>query len=193
MARDATATKERILQAAIDEFADRGFAGARVDDIATRAGVNKALLYQHFGCKEELYRLVLERKMCEIGRLEPDPQHLPELVGDFFDFHAANGWLARLTQWEALDFGSGEVPDEPARRELLARNVAAIEAAQRDGVVDPALDSRQTLMTLMGLTLFYFTAPQMARLIGLGDAESKAAVRKRREHVVAIARKILAP
>lgn len=52
-------TRARILQAAAEVFADIGFAGARVDEIAARAGVNKAMLYYHVGDKEHLYATVL--------------------------------------------------------------------------------------------------------------------------------------
>jgi AcrR family transcriptional regulator len=52
---------DRILAAAAHEFAARGFAGARVDRIARRARVNKAMLYYHFGSKQALYRVLLRR------------------------------------------------------------------------------------------------------------------------------------
>ncbi len=50
-----------ILDAAAEVFAEKGFAGARVDEIASRAGVNKAMLYYRVGDKEELYRRVVIR------------------------------------------------------------------------------------------------------------------------------------
>ena len=57
----AAATRQRILDAALVEFAANGLAGARVDEIAARAGANKRMLYAHFGSKEELWLVVLER------------------------------------------------------------------------------------------------------------------------------------
>src|SRR5581483_1507283 len=59
MPRRATVSPDRILAAAAAEFAERGFAGARVDRIARRARINKAMLYYHFGSKERLYRVLL--------------------------------------------------------------------------------------------------------------------------------------
>jgi TetR/AcrR family transcriptional regulator len=61
MARPARVSPDRILAAAAAEFAERGFAGARVDRIARRARVNKAMLYYHFRSKQELYRTLLRR------------------------------------------------------------------------------------------------------------------------------------
>ena len=63
--RNPQRTQERILQAAFKEFAGKGFAGARVDGIARRAGINKRMLYHYFGDKEALFREVLRRKMAE--------------------------------------------------------------------------------------------------------------------------------
>jgi TetR/AcrR family transcriptional regulator len=59
--RDAEATKNAILDAALEEFAVRGLAGARVDQIADAAGVNKALIYYYFASKDRLYLSVTER------------------------------------------------------------------------------------------------------------------------------------
>src|SRR5882757_9934810 len=61
MGRPATVSPDRILAAAALEFAARGFAGARVDRIARRARVNKAMLYYHFRSKERLYRTLLRQ------------------------------------------------------------------------------------------------------------------------------------
>ncbi len=59
--RDPDQTRRNILDAALAEFADKGLAGARVDEIAARAGANKRMLYAHFGNKEDLWLRVLER------------------------------------------------------------------------------------------------------------------------------------
>jgi len=61
MARRARVSPDRILAAAAVEFAERGFAGARVDRIARRAHVNKAMLYYHFKSKQGLYRTLLHQ------------------------------------------------------------------------------------------------------------------------------------
>ncbi|MGE0702882.1 MAG: TetR/AcrR family transcriptional regulator [Vicinamibacterales bacterium] len=67
MARRARVSPERILAAAALEFAARGYAGARVDRIARRARVNKAMLYYHFKSKEELYRTLLRQTFTQAG------------------------------------------------------------------------------------------------------------------------------
>src|SRR5437660_1333602 len=166
-ARDATATKERILEAAFEEFANRGFAGSRVDEIAEKAQCNKALLYQYYGDKEALFRQVLECKMAGLQAIKENQESFAEAAGEFFDFYAANPWLPRMHMWEALDFGDAPVPNEPA------------------------LDARQTLVSLIGLIQIWFAAPQTARMICGGNPYSKEALKKRRAHVVDAARRIL--
>lgn len=56
----AMSSKERIVDAAIAEFAAKGLAGARVDEVARRSGVNKTLLYHHIGNKDQLFTAALE-------------------------------------------------------------------------------------------------------------------------------------
>jgi len=190
--RDATKTRERILGAAFEEFTESGFAGARVDDIATRAGCNKALLYQHFGDKATLFHHVLEdRLQAMVGEAHQDPERFADLAGAFFDFHAANPWLTRLMLWEALDFGSGEVPNEVERTARIHQHVERLETAQAEGTVDVALDARQTIATMMGVVQFWFAFPQLARMISGGDPYTKKALAARRAHVVDVARRIL--
>lgn len=189
--RDAVATKDRILKAAFSEFTARGFAGARVDEIANKAGVNKALLYHYFGDKEAIFTSVLECKMAELSALAIDPNRIAECAGEFFDFYAANPWMARLMQWEALDFGTGTVPSEKERRAHLGVYVEQFRAAQKAGQVDPALEPRQAIFTLIGLVHFWFAAPQLARMLTGGDPYTPTALKKRRAHVMDAARRIL--
>lgn len=66
-ASSESSTRRRILDAARDEFARYGKAGARVDRIASTAGINKAMLYYHFGSKEDLYLAVIDRYLAEVA------------------------------------------------------------------------------------------------------------------------------
>jgi AcrR family transcriptional regulator len=191
MARDAEATKGRILTAAFEEFSERGFSGARVDDIAARAGCNKALLYQHYGDKERLFKHVLECKMAGLWEIEPDQEHFVDAAGTFFDFHAANPWVARLLQWEALNFGSNRVPNEEDRTAHFRRHVEQLRQAQAAGTVDPSLDPEQTLLSLIGLISICFMAPQTTRMVTGEDPRHPRALERRREHIMEMARRIL--
>ena len=65
--QDGAATREAILAAATEEFADKGFALASAREICRRAGANSALLSRYFGSKEALYRLVAKRLFGDLG------------------------------------------------------------------------------------------------------------------------------
>src|SRR5919107_2222224 len=95
--RDAARTKREILEVATSEFADQGYAGARVDEIAAKTSTTKRMIYYYFGGKEQLYVAVLERAYKRIRSLEQqlDVEHLDpvqavrELAGLTFHHHEA--------------------------------------------------------------------------------------------------------
>jgi TetR/AcrR family transcriptional regulator len=98
MKKNNPETKERILQAAQKEFADRGFSGARMETIARGASINKAMLFYYFSSKDNLYRTVLfgvfSEFFGEIGRaisqpLAPDLflERFPEIYIRFIARH----------------------------------------------------------------------------------------------------------
>src|SRR5690349_24314322 len=102
MTRDAEATKERILQAAIEEFAARGAAGARIDRIAAAASANKQLIYAYFGSKEQLFDAAINNQIERFHRAVPcDAAHLPAFAVAAYDFYTAHPALARLAAWHA--------------------------------------------------------------------------------------------
>lgn len=104
MPPDATDTKRRILVAAGDEFAQFGLAGARVDRIADRAGVNKRSIYVHFGPKEELFDLVVARTLSAMSEDVPfTPDDLPGYAGALFDYLMATPEILRLITWAGLE------------------------------------------------------------------------------------------
>ena len=96
--RDPAATRKKLLTAARREFAESGLAGARVDEIAARAGVNKQLVYHYFGDKDALYLAVLEWVYEEIRAQErklnleglPPEQAIKQLIESSFDHLAAH-------------------------------------------------------------------------------------------------------
>src|SRR5215468_3407188 len=96
--RNPEATRQKLLIAARREFAEGGLAGARVDEIAARAGVNKQLVYHYFGDKDALYLAVLEWVYEEIRAQEralnleglPPQQAIRKLIESSFDHLAAH-------------------------------------------------------------------------------------------------------
>ena len=89
--RDADRTRQEILDVATQEFADRGFAGARVDEIADQTRTTKRMIYYYFGSKEQLFVAVLERAYATIRAAEQT------IEVDHLDPVAAIRRLAELT------------------------------------------------------------------------------------------------
>ncbi|MFE6779197.1 TetR/AcrR family transcriptional regulator [Streptomyces sp. NPDC057702] len=127
MPPDSTATKARLLAAALGEFAQHGVAGARVDRIALSARANKRLLYVYFGNKRELFDIVvaatLDRLASEVPYVAGD---LPGYAGALFDHLTARPAVLRLVTWAFLE-----------RPEPLAARVAACHPVAEDRSTAP--------------------------------------------------------
>lgn len=166
LVRNPERTRERILAAALKEFAARGFAGARVDAIAGRAGVNKRMLYHYYGDKEALFREVLRAKMSErqawADNLPDDPaETLP------FWFQAAcrdRDWI-RLLAWEALQGSESRIIDADRRLAQVERRLRRLKERQARGVISAEFEARQVMLTMVSLTTFPVAFPQLTRLI----------------------------
>ncbi|MBV9323898.1 MAG: TetR family transcriptional regulator [Chloroflexi bacterium] len=108
--RDAERTRAEILAVATTEFAERGYSGARVDEIADRTRTTKRMIYYYFGGKEQLYIAVLERAYAQLRDAEQtlDVEHLDpvaairELAELTFDHHEAHPDFLRLVAIENI-------------------------------------------------------------------------------------------
>ena len=121
--RDADQTRRDILDAAIAEFSEKGFAGGRVDDIAARTRTTKRMIYYYFrarsACSRRCWRSLRRHPRCRgalaLAALAP-AEAMRKLVETTFDHHAAHPEFVRLVSVENI---------------LEARNVAASETVQR--------------------------------------------------------------
>jgi TetR/AcrR family transcriptional regulator len=146
MPRRPTASPDRILSAAALEFAERGYAGARVDRIARRARVNKAMLYYHFGSKQALYRALLRQIFSRAaGRLQaiatseaaPD-RKIERVIGEMAAFMAEHAFFPAIMLREIAEGGSHLDRDT---LEALAGVPLAVGAIVQQGVVQKTLRS----------------------------------------------------
>jgi AcrR family transcriptional regulator len=152
----AEATRQRILDAAFAEFANRGFAGARVDRIAKAAGCNKNLIYIYFDSKEGLFDATLRARLGLIAEENPlTPEDLAEFAGKTFDFVMANPDVIRLTAWTKLD---PDTPDPSTRGDKVGAKVAALRAAQKKGELTKAWDAEFLMTFVMSLATAWVPA-----------------------------------
>ncbi|WP_042159643.1 TetR family transcriptional regulator [Paenibacillus gorillae] len=148
--RNADATRERILEAAMAEFSAYGIAGARVDRIAKAAGCNKNMIYIYYENKETLFTTILQMHLTRVyDELVFTPEDLPGYAARVFDFTMANPNLMRLMTWFSLE----QKTDNPAER-TAAHNAKVVELtqAQSAGQIGAAFPPNFLLTAIMALS-----------------------------------------
>jgi len=159
--RDPERSRARLLAAALDEFSEKGFAGARVVDIAARAGLNKQLIPYYFGGKEGLYRALEQQWLESEVELAPDEAPLEELTRAHLQAVLEDARHSRLLLWEGLT-GSASRADDPSVSQQDPA-VADMRRRQQRGELAEDLDVAMVLVALMGATLAPVSIPQVVR------------------------------
>lgn len=168
--RDPEATRARIFEAAVAEFAAHGIAGARIDRIAAAARANKQLIYAYFGNKAELFTQVLGKVMLDLAAAVPvDPDDIEGWIDRLMDYHETHPEVLRLLFWEGLEYGTTDLPDEAERQEHYRRKVATLQDGQARGVITDAIPPRDLLLLLTALANWAVVVPQMRRILAGTD------------------------
>jgi TetR/AcrR family transcriptional regulator len=170
-------TRTRILDAALREFSSLGMAGARVDQIAAAAGVNKALLYYHFDSKENLYIAAVEmisakirdRSMAVFLRAASPGERLLRAALDHFDRILAQGEFQSLMQQEMMRLHQGQSDALPVLvKRVFAPLQTMYQSMMREGIASGELidvDWLQIHLAALGANVFYFLAAPVWRLL----------------------------
>jgi len=164
-------TRARILEVATDEFAQKGLAGARVDEIARKAKANKQLVYYYFGGKLGLYNEVLGQMLAESRQrhaAEASAATLAEKFRMMVDRGVESSGVRwqRLLGWEALEADTGtEFVREADRAGRWRRHTENVKAAQAAGEIDEGLDPELVALALVSVTVFPFVLPQVAKFM----------------------------
>ncbi|SEO90354.1 transcriptional regulator, TetR family [Luteibacter sp. UNC138MFCol5.1] len=175
--RNAEATKERILDAAMTEFSAYGIAGARVDRVAAEAGCNKNLIYIYFGNKESLFTAVLGHYLVPAyEHLAFTPDDVAGYAGRVFDFSMANPKLMRLLAWHSLE-QSTEAPSE--RGASHAAKIRALSDARKAGAIGGAFPPEFLLTVIMTVATAWTAANAFSMSTGTEAARHQAQLRKR--------------
>jgi AcrR family transcriptional regulator len=155
MARDAAATKQRLMAAAQREFADHGLAGGRVDRIADAAEANKAQIYHYFGSKDRLFDAAFEALVVDtIADVPFDAADLVGWAGRLFDVYEARPELRRIAAWRRLERGSPHPPLESIVQANRAQ-ITEIGKAQEAGVVSSHFAPVDLLALVLALTFMW--------------------------------------
>ena len=191
---DSADLRERLLDAALTCYSRQGIAATPLRAIAVEAGVNPALLHYYFGDKGQLQQAVIdERLMPAIGNVGvaltsagDDPAGLiASFVRGIGDAVARHPWLPSLWVREVLCEG-GALRDLLVDRigpQIPQRLAQRFAAAQRAGALNPGLDPRLLVVSLVGLTLFpAASAPVWGRIFDTNGIDADAL----RDHTLAL-------
>jgi TetR/AcrR family transcriptional regulator len=202
--RDPAATRQKLLTAARREFARSGLAGARVDEIAARAGVNKQLVYHYFGDKDALYLAVLEWVYEEIRAKErelnldglPPEQAIRKLIESSFDHLAEHPDFIVLLNDEnrgGARHVRGSKKLEALHSPLVSLVSKILGEGVRGGVFRKGINPVHLYISIAGLSYFFFSNnPTLSAIFGK-DLGTPAARRDRRKHVVDLVMQSLRP
>ncbi len=189
-------TRARILEAAVREFGENGLAGARTEQIAEAAGVNKALLYYYFEGKDALYaaalEMVAERAVASSLALMTSDRTAGEQVVQYalnhFDRIHSQREFQSLMQQEMMRLSRGE---ENALAPLIERVFKPgmfrlrdlFAEGRRTGELIEA-DEWQIMYSALGANVFYFlSAPMVGIMLG-ADPLERSAMEQRRKAAV---------
>lgn len=186
--RDPERTRQAILDAGLAEFAAKGYAGARVGDIADRAGVNKQLISYYFGGKEGLYRAVGELWWDFESRELREIPGFAEQVRQYVIAGAEHGQSARLLAWDGLGYTGPDADLGGAERDQrLRENAEVIKRAQADGKLDPRLDPMMLMLIFLAAANAPVVYPQLVRGLTGESAESPGFVERFAEQLGLVA------
>jgi TetR/AcrR family transcriptional regulator len=191
-------TKAAILKAALEEFAYEGATGARTDEIARRAGVNKALIYYYFKDKEGLYAAALEqvfsglheRAASVLQRADlPPRERLLLYAQTHFDYIASAPGYPRLVQREFMRSAGRAL--SPAASRIMERHgkplYSRLEKLINEGIESGdfrKVDPIQTVTSIIGTIVFYFISMPAQQFMHAGDPASPERIAARRAAVL---------
>ncbi|MGB6745622.1 MAG: TetR/AcrR family transcriptional regulator [Terracidiphilus sp.] len=189
----ADQTRARILDAAIGEFSESGLAGARTEQIAEAAGVNKALLYYYFKSKQALYTAALEvvaervvaSSMAVMRSKRSAGERLVQFVLNHFDRIHSQRAFQSLMQQELMRLREGEENAltplvEKVFRPMMGRVTELLAEGMRTKELI-CVDEWQMMYAALGANVFYFlSGPVMGLLVGKDLFESKALKARRK-------------
>lgn len=203
--RDAEAAREAFLSAAEEEFARAGFDGARVEEIADKAGYNKALLFRYFDDKLGLYRAVVMRHCEEVATgqsrvMSPavPPADVPltrDMVQRFleiavswsFDFCQTHPRCARVFTWEAAEGWTmfRQIAAQRERSRWVDEVQRFLQRAQGTGLLRADLDPALLVMMVISMTQqYHLLLPRFELMFPSADLASAEALTHAREQMV---------
>lgn len=202
--RDADATRRAILDAAFAEFTEKGYSGGRVDEIATRTGMSKRMIYYYFGSKEGLYAAVLEEAYGGMRDAEaaldldvlPPAEAMRQMVEVTFDHHASHPGFVRLVAVENIE-GARQVAASPGIRdrnsEVIGRVTALLARGEASGVFRRGVDPLDLHMLISSFCFYRVSNRHTLGAIFGRDLTTPEVAARQRDMMVHAVMRYLAP
>lgn len=193
--RNAVETKRRLLDAAEAEFASKGYAGARLREVAQNAGVQQALIHHYFEDKDGLYRAVLERALEQttadswaiLGQVADIEDLLTSYVDLLVRFHVAHANLLAMLRMEALS-GSQVVVEvvQQRTRPLFEAAEKLIERFQKEGKVRGDIPASEMIIAVLALSFYPLQEAALLEALWPSRGASQDALKQRKEAIVSL-------
>jgi len=190
-------TKERILTAAIEVFTDKGKYGARMQEIADKAEINKAMLHYYFTDKDTLYEKSFEyiftNLFLRVADIIDEEVTFLDKIGKFvdiyIDFIAENIEITRIILRDMAD--GGQVFQKVMKKLTQQENFFIplklkyiIDKAKKNGEIRD-VDTVQTIISIIGMSIIYFIGkPVMDVIWNLKPEEQESFIKARKEGVI---------
>lgn len=192
--RNAEESRESILAAGLEEFAERGLDGARIDQLAKRAGINIRMIYHYFGSKDGLYTAVVERAFLQLREREKEldlvhstPWGAIVRLTDFtFDFFNDNPRIVRLFALENLHRAAHlqQSQSVPALSTSLIDAIGQILArGEKDGAFRRGCDPVQLYVSMVALSCFHVSNGPTLSTIFRRELAGPDWIKARRAHM----------
>lgn len=192
--RNAAATRQRILAAAEDEFAQQGYQGARLREVARVAGVQTALIHHYFGDKQGLYQAVLDRAIAPIrdgsNTILVSVRTLDELLGRFIEllttFYAKNRRLLALLRHELATGGTSPVAESlrATAQPVLERLLVVVADAQARGEVRADVPTLEMVNLALSAAAFSFVEAETVDVLLPGSVPASPEAMAQRQRVL---------
>jgi AcrR family transcriptional regulator len=202
--KQPAANRARIVKAAIEEFAARGFKGASMDAIAARTHTTRAMINYYFGSKEKIYLAVLEQVYAEIRHAESflDPEQLApvdairRIVEFTFDYYLSHEYFVRIVVAENQAKGRHFRKSKAMRtlnRPIIDTLAGVIKRGQASGVFRHDIDPVEVHMAIAALGMFNVTNQYTFGAIFQREMGREGDVRRRRGMVAEVILRYLTP
>ncbi len=193
----AALSRERIIKAAIAEFASKGLDGARVDEVARRSGVNKTLLYQYVGNKDDLFTAALETAYLSIRERQRDflaRQMDPETGVRQLVHLLMSIWVEHQEYGKLLASENFHGGKHVRRSKLIGEMYQALVEALTDllkrgaaqGVFRPDIDPIDLYISISSLSAYYVAHQHTLNAIFHIDVLNPKRLKQREDHIAAM-------